>query len=134
MNGLPDPGPADKVSEDVLSPCLGSGSGETSLGPAGPTVRPPLPSAPADLPIVGLRLELIELARELVPLVAYIGDMARWRTQPTTIDLCHWLDALALPVERVESHALLLRHMIDVLRDLAIEEGMRRNAAHPSVF
>ncbi|HTE62973.1 MAG TPA: hypothetical protein VK631_21645 [Solirubrobacteraceae bacterium] len=127
MNRASDPDLADSLSGAALGPCSHPEAG-AAPGAGSDGAIPPLPSAPADLPLVGLHRELVFATAAISPLVAHLGDLARNRR--TTVEMCWWLDELRSRAADLESHAKALRHMCDVLWEMSYQEGVRRRAHH----
>lgn len=126
MNGLPDPNPDDRVSGTALDPCAQGVGAASSAGTEG--VAPPLPSAPADLPLTGIKRQIRTLAQEICGLIGELAEIDRPRR--TLIESCWLFDELGERAEQIEAEARLLRHMADVMWERAYREGARRRAYH----
>jgi hypothetical protein len=122
---LPELPPSGSLSGAALSPCHDGGSGAASPSEPSP---PPLPSAPANLPLTGLKRTLRELAQEICGLIGELADIDRPRR--TTVESCWFFDELGSRADRIESQAKLLRHMADVMWEQAYREGVRRRQYH----
>jgi hypothetical protein len=122
---LPDLPPSGSLSKAALSPCPDGGAG--AAPPSEPTA-PPLPSAPAGLPLTGLKRSLRELGQEICGLIGELADVDRPRR--TLVESCWFFDEVGDRAERIESQAKVLRHMCDVMWEQAYREGVRRRAYH----
>jgi hypothetical protein len=117
------------LSGDDLGPCseTGAGASPRDSAIAEPTA-PPLPSAPANLPVTGLKRSIRTLAQEICGLIGELADIDRPRR--TLHESCWFFDELAERADRIESEARLLRHAADVMWEQAYREGVRRRQHH----
>jgi len=101
--GVSGPESADKVSGAALSPCSETGAcaGGSRAGVEGGT-----------LPLAVIRRELRGLTQEICPLIGFLAELSDERR---LVEWAWYFDELGEKVQRVQSHAMLLKHECDVM-------------------
>jgi hypothetical protein len=116
--GASEAGSADSLSGAVLSPCseTSSSAGGSRAGAQDRSER--LDESPVYLGPI--RKELRALLQDITPLIGFLAEMGDSRSLH---EWAWYFDELGEKAETVQSHAMLLKHMCDVMWERVYHVG-----------